>query len=130
MRVHRVVIGLIAGLIVGSFLGAWAGDFASRVVSILNPIGQLWVNAIRMTIVPLVVSLLFVSTASREVEDGTGLGRLGAVTFATFVGLLLFTAFVSMLLVPPLIADMKLAPEAAAALRGQLLPAQARRLHR
>jgi Na+/H+-dicarboxylate symporter len=60
MRAHRVVIGLIAGLIFGSAIGALGGPIALRVASILEPIGAMWVNGIRMTVVPLVVSLLFV----------------------------------------------------------------------
>jgi proton glutamate symport protein len=115
VRVHRVVIGLIAGLIVGSVIGATHSAVALRVVSWIEPIGQLWVNAIRMTIVPLVVSLLFVSIARGDASHR--LGRLGGVTIATFFALLLFAAVVSLLLAPPLMADMKLAPEAAAALR-------------
>jgi proton glutamate symport protein len=115
VRVRRVVIGLVAGLIVGSILGAWPGDVASRVVAFFNPIGQVWVNSIRMTIVPLVVSLLFVSVASRETSEG--LGKIGITTLLTFLGLLVFAAIVSLLLVPPLMNDMKLAPDAAAALR-------------
>jgi Na+/H+-dicarboxylate symporters len=115
VRVHRVVIGLVAGLIVGSILGAWPGDVASGVVAFFNPIGQLWVNAIRMTVVPLVVSLLFVAIASRGASEG--LGRLTLVTIATFFALLVFAAVVALTLVPPLMADMKLSPEMAAALR-------------
>jgi proton glutamate symport protein len=115
VRVHRVVIGLIAGLIVGSILGAWAGDFSSRVFAVLSPIGQLWVGAIRMTIVPLVVSLMFVSVATRE---NRGLGRVGGVTIVTFLALLVFSAVVAIVIVPPLMRDMKLSPESVAALRG------------
>jgi Na+/H+-dicarboxylate symporter len=115
VRVHRVVIGLVAGLIVGSILGAWPGDVASKVVAFLNPIGQIWVNAIRMTIVPLVVSLLFVSVASRESSEG--LGRIGGATILTFVSLLVFAAIVALALVPPLLGDMKLSPDAAQSLR-------------
>ena len=39
------------------------------------------------------------------------------MTIVTFFALLLFAAVVALLLAPPLMADMKLAPEAAAALR-------------
>src|SRR3954471_19651176 len=115
MRVHRVVIGLIAGLLIGSAIGASHSTVALRVADWLLPSGQLWVNAIRMTIVPLVVALLFVGVASRETEQG--LGRLAMVTGATFVALLLFAAVIALLIVPPLMRDMKLSPEAAAALR-------------
>lgn len=116
MRVRRVVIGLIAGLIVGITLGAWPGDVASGIVAVASPVGQLWVSAIRMTVVPLVVSLMFTSVASREATQA--LGRIGLVTTASFFALLGFSAFVGLLVVPPLIADMKLSAEAASALRG------------
>ncbi|HTE46083.1 MAG TPA: cation:dicarboxylase symporter family transporter [Gemmatimonadaceae bacterium] len=115
MRARRVVIGLVAGLIVGSIVAASNNAAAARVAALLNPIGQLWVNAIRMTIVPLVVSLLFVSVASLDASDG--LGRIGVVTLVTFFGLLAFAAVVALALAPPLMADIKLGREAAALLR-------------
>jgi proton glutamate symport protein len=102
-------------LIVGSVIGASHSAGALRAASWLAPVGQLWVNAIRMTIVPLVVSLLFVSLASSE--TGEGLGTLTGVTIATFFALLVFAAVFAVLLGPPLIGDMKLAGDAAAALR-------------
>src|SRR4051812_3844262 len=114
MRVHRVVIGLLAGLILGSAIGAWNGAVALRVADVLLPIGQLWVSAIRMTIVPLVVSLLFVGVASR---DSDGLGKLGITTLVTFLGLLVCAAILALLLAPSLIGDMKLSPDVAASLR-------------
>ena len=48
MRVHRVVIGLIAGLIVGSAIGSWASPVALRVVGFIKPIGQLWLNGLAL----------------------------------------------------------------------------------
>src|SRR3954447_11603992 len=112
MRVHRVVIGLIAGLILGSAIGASHSAVALRVADWLLPVGQLWVNAIRMTIVPLVVALLFVGIASQEAKEN-GIGRLAIVTGATFVGLLAFAGIVALIIVPPLVNDMKLSAEAA-----------------
>ena len=114
MRARRVVIGLLAGLILGSVVAGSDNPALDRAVVLIEPIGQMWVSAIRMTIIPLVVSMLFVSVASRS---GSGLGRVGVVTFATFFGLLAFAAVVALLIVRPLIADMKLAPEAVASLR-------------
>lgn len=115
MRAHRVVIGLIAGLIFGSAIGAFGDPIALRVAGVLQPIGVVWVNAIRMTVVPLVISLLFVSVATHE--SAGGMGRLTAATVGTFLGLLVFAAVAALLLAPPLIADMRLAPEAAERLR-------------
>lgn len=81
----------------------------------LRPVGQLWVNAIRMTIVPLVVALLFVAIAGRDSRGD--LGRIGVATLVTFFALLLFAAVVGVLLAPPLIDDLKLANGVADALR-------------
>lgn len=115
MRAHRVVIGLIAGLVFGGAIGALGEPIALRVVALLEPVGALWVNAIRMTVVPLVTSLLFVSVATHE--SASGMGRLTARTIGTFVGLLVFAAVVGLLLAPPLIRDMRLPPDVAERLR-------------
>jgi proton glutamate symport protein len=114
MRVHRVVIGLIAGLILGSAIGSQS-PVALRVVAFIEPIGQLWLNAVRMTVLPLVVSLLFVGVADARGDDR--MGRVGLTTLAAYLGLLVFAAAVALLIGPPLIADMKLSPEAAESLR-------------
>ena len=115
MRARRVVVGLIAGLIIGSAIGAHPGPIALRVVSIIEPVGQLWVGAIRMTVVPLVISLLFVGVAGHD--ESERFGRIGGVTVVTFVALLIFAAVVALLLAPPLMRDMKLSAEALANLR-------------
>jgi len=88
MRARRVVVGLIAGLIIGSAIGAQPGPIALRVLAIIEPIGQLWVGAIRMTVVPLVISLLFVGVANHD--DTERFGRIGGVTIATFLVLVIW----------------------------------------
>jgi proton glutamate symport protein len=128
VRVRRVVIGLIAGLILGSVLAATSPVAASRTAAVLQPIGQLWVNAIRMTVVPLVVALLFVAIAGRSSAESNGdvgdapdtereLGRVGLATIVTFFALLLFAALVGVLLAPSLIDDLHLTGDMAASLR-------------
>src|SRR3569833_1244913 len=116
MRVQRVVIGLIAGLVLGSAIGASGSAVALRLADFLLPVGQLWVNAIRMTIVPLVISLLFVGVASRE--EGDGFGRVAIASVMMFVVMLLVAGLVAIMVVPSLINDMKLTEATASALRG------------
>src|SRR5215470_3225352 len=109
MRVHRVVIGLIAGLIVGSAIGSSGSPIALRVVGFIEPIGQLWLNAVRMTVLPLVVSLLFAAVAGGgEANREDGMGRVAVATLAAYIGLLVFAAAFALLIAPPLIADMHL----------------------
>lgn len=137
MRVRRVVIGLIAGLILGSVLAATSSVAAARVAAVFQPLGQLWVNAIRMTVVPLVVALLFVAVAGRDAASARssgqgeqtsaerGLGRVGLMTLIVFFGLLAFAALVAILLAPPLIDDLHLTAAAAASLRATVSDAAA-----
>src|SRR5437868_2254015 len=82
----RVLVGLGLGLAVGLGIDAAHNDTLLRGVDALAPLGTLWVNAIRMTVIPLVVSLVIVGVASAS-DVGT-IGRIGGRTFAVFVAML------------------------------------------
>src|SRR5438105_2610979 len=81
----------------------------------LEPIGTLWVNAIRMTVIPLVISLLIAAIANEK--DLTAVGRLGARAVAIFVALLSGVALLGFLAGPPLFTLLRVDPASAAALR-------------
>src|SRR2546428_9645111 len=66
---------LVVGLLAGAWLASSAATSVERVVGVLEPIGTLWVNAVRMTIIPLVVSMLIAAIASAD--SIRSLGRLG-----------------------------------------------------
>ena len=51
-RVSRVLLALLAGLAVGMIVGSTRNAFALSVVHGIAPIGTLWINAVRMTVVP------------------------------------------------------------------------------
>ena len=53
----RVLIGLVAGLVVGFVVNA--APELRGVVPWIEPLGSIFINAIRMTVVPLVVALFF-----------------------------------------------------------------------
>jgi proton glutamate symport protein len=112
---RRVLAGLVAGLVVGWVLAAVGGSTSARVEAVVAPLGTLWINAVRMTIVPLVVSLLFVSVATAG--GGRAIAREGVVAFATFFGLLALAAIFAWALVPPMIRDAPFTAEARAALQ-------------
>jgi proton glutamate symport protein len=69
------------------------------VADAVAPIGTLWVNAIRMTVIPLVVSLLITGVAS--VSDISMIGRIGGRTLTVFLAML---AGATMLAIPLAIA--------------------------
>lgn len=54
----RVFVALAAGLVVGVAVAILDRPAFFAAVSAVEPIGKLWVNGIRMTVIPLVISLL------------------------------------------------------------------------
>ena len=113
---NRTLMGLGAGLALGLVVNRWHG--LTIIVSLLEPLGTLWVNAIRMTVVPLVVCLIVAEIGSRT-ELGS-VGRIGASAIALFVGMLSVQAFFSLLLMPPLLGRLPVDPDAVAALRSTM----------
>ncbi len=51
-----LILALLAGLSLGALLRAYDPALADSAIALADPVGTLWVNAIRMTVIPLVVS--------------------------------------------------------------------------
>jgi Na+/H+-dicarboxylate symporter len=111
----RVVTALIAGLVLGIIVSAAGDARLMSAVTFIQPVGVLWVNAIRMTVVPLIFSLLVVSVASAS--SAAAVGRMGARTLGLFLVLLACSALIAVVVVPPIFSLMKIDPIAAASLR-------------
>ncbi|WP_233198754.1 MULTISPECIES: dicarboxylate/amino acid:cation symporter [Luteimonas] len=83
----RVLLALLAGAILGLSLAAWDAAVATRVADAVQPIGRLWLNALQMTVVPLVAALVIVGI--NAAADAAASGRNARVAMAVFVILLL-----------------------------------------
>lgn len=79
----RVLLALILGLVIGATIQAAASPTAARVVGWVEPLGGLWLNALRMTVIPLVVSLLVTGIAS--IADAAATGRLAGRATGLFL---------------------------------------------
>jgi len=114
------VIGLVSGLLCGA---AIAGSHSSAVTAIGNGVelgGKMWINAILMTIVPLVFAKIFVAVAGGE--DSRGVGRKGFHAVAIFALLLVVTAVAAALLMPAIFDRMPVDGRTSAALRAGTRP--------
>jgi Na+/H+-dicarboxylate symporter len=120
---RRVLIALGLGLIAGMAVAASGDEKLHSAVSFLEPLGTLWVNAIRMTVVPLVVSLLIVGVAS--VSDVTAIGRMGARTLISFILLLVMSAVLSVVIVPPIFSLLQIDSASSESLRSAITSASA-----
>jgi proton glutamate symport protein len=112
----RVIAALILGLAAGLIILAHPTPALLKLARVVEPIGTLWVNAIRMTVVPLVVSLLITGVASSS--NVHAIRTIGWRTLASFLGLLVFVAAAGLLIVPPLFAWFRMDPATVASLRG------------
>ena len=99
-------------LILGLALGALAP--LRGLVPFIEPIGTLWVNAIRMTVIPLVVALLVTGVTSASAKK---VGRMGGQSIALFLLLLLGATAFTALLAPFAFQPLTLDPASTAALR-------------
>jgi len=116
-HLSRVVIALVAGLIVGIAAARIGNPVLSRAVTLLEPVGAIWVNGIRMTVVPLVVSLLLGAVARGS--EAQRVGRLGGFAFGAFIALHLIAAGVAIALVPTLLSMLPMNAGAAAQLQAE-----------
>ena len=60
----RVLIALLGGAALGIVVASVQPDLAKNVAGVAQPIGNLWLNALQMTVVPLVVALVILGVAS------------------------------------------------------------------
>jgi Na+/H+-dicarboxylate symporter len=112
----RVLAALLLGLIAGLVVRWHPAPALLSLVGIVEPIGTLWVNAIRMTVVPLVGSLLITGVASAS--ELRTVRVIGFRALGAFAALLLVCTLFALVVVPPLFAGLHIAPETAALLRG------------
>jgi len=95
----RVLLGLVLGLVLGIIMAPADTGFAATAVAWIEPIGGLWVNAIRMTVIPLIVSLLLGGITSSGAKT---VARVGGKAVLWFVGLVLGTTTLAGLTAPSL----------------------------
>lgn len=110
-----VLAGLIGGIIVGALVRTEAPQFTDA-ANVVEAFGGLWLNTLRMTVVPLVVALLITGIAS--VSDAARTGGLVARAVLLFSVLLVFAAIYGIAATQGLLSVWPVERDAAAALIG------------
>ena len=77
-----IATGLVLGLAVGLAAAATGNEWLLAIAQGSAPFGTVFINAIRMVVIPLIVTIIFVSVAS--LGDPRKLGRIGALTLAFY----------------------------------------------
>lgn len=111
----RILTALVFGIAFGT---AWTWAKPSGLdtaVPIAELAGGLWLDGLRMTIIPLVMALLVTGIA--RTADSAREGNLALRSVLVFVGLLWLSTAIAAVLIPALLALSPIPAEAAAALR-------------
>ena len=118
------MVGLVAGTLVG--IGGQALDISATgaLSDIVAPLGALWINALQMTVIPLVVTQLLAAIVSPDV--GSALGKLGGKALLLFVALLLGAGLVTVSVTEWFLAAYTFSPDLVEALRDVTIPEVAR----
>ena len=116
-----ILLALVTGLVAGILLAAFAPASVDGTVAIAKPIGTAWLNALQMTIVPLVTSLLITGVAATA--EAAQAGRLAGRAIGLYVGLLFLSACAAAVLTPLFLQIVPLPRESAAALRAAMVGA-------
>ncbi len=114
----RILIALALGLIAGIIVARQGKAFAATTVPWAELIGSLWLNALKMTIVPLVVGLLV--TGIVQTAEAAKAGRITARTVLWFVALLWASTIFCALYIPAILSIFPMPQESAAALKATL----------
>lgn len=115
LQATRIFIALIAGLAFG-MIGALQGWEAA--LRVAEPLGALWLDALRMTVVPLVIALL-VTGIARTADSARG-GALAGRSVVLFVVLLWISTAIAAFLIPALLELWPLPTAAANGLNAAL----------
>ncbi len=112
----RVMLGLALGAVIGLTL-AWSDTaLAAKVAALVQPIGKLRLNALQMTVVPLVLALVIIGVTTAS--DTASSGRTARRALLVFVILLSFGSFFAAIAAPALLSLVPRDPALAQALSG------------
>ena len=103
----RILAGLVLGAVCGLLLSHFDPEYAIGAADIVQPVGRLWLNALQMTVVPLVFALVVVGVSAAN--DAAASGRTARRAILVFAVLLsagaIFVAVVAPLLLSLLPRD-------------------------
>ncbi len=119
----RVLTGLATGALIGLLLAGWDETVALQVANVAQPLGKLWLNALQMTVVPLVLALVVVGV--NTATDAAASGRIARRAIVVFIVVLTGGAVFAALAAPLAFALFPHNPALVAALNHASMPAAA-----
>jgi Na+/H+-dicarboxylate symporter len=98
LKLHwQILIALVLAVIAGSLAGTTGSLFGIVFYDVFQFVGSLFLNALKMLIVPLIVSSIVVGIAG--IGSSSALGRLGSKTLLYYMSTSLFAILIGLLMV-------------------------------
>ena len=114
----RILLSLIFGLVIGIGLARLAPGAAAAGIPVAQPIGTAWLNALQMTIIPLVVSLLVTGIAATA--EAVRAGRIAARAIGLILIVMSLSSVIASVLTPLFLDIVPMPAASAQALRGAI----------
>ena len=115
---------LVAGLVAGVLLHGSARPWVGKLAEVLVPIGQIWLAALRVAVVPLVITQTLVAVVAARGESS--IVAIGGRALLLFLVMLIAAGLFAFALAPPLVSLYPVSAETAASLRaGTSIPPSA-----
>src|SRR6266550_6149258 len=109
------IIALALGLVLGVLARETQSPFLMGLASVAKPLGVLWTNALRMVVLPLMISYLVL--AINSVPTARTAGKLGGLTLVCMLLLLGVAAIVGVFVSSSVISLLPIGDETRAAFR-------------
>jgi proton glutamate symport protein len=99
-----VTVGAVVGIVLGFALGALANvhpvGILAGIGAVAGPIGEAWTKALLLVVVPLIMCYLILAATGEGVKRAA---KVGGVSLAVFVAMMIASAVYTVALAPPLI---------------------------
>ena len=117
-QAKRILGSLAVGILLGILSARYGSGWVENAISVAEPIGTMWLDALRMTIIPLIVSLLVTGIAASA--EAARASRLAFRAVILFMAVLWSGAIMSAFMTPFLLRLWPMPAEAADRLKTAL----------
>lgn len=110
-----ILSALVAGMLLGVGVETISVEWGTASLPYIETVGLLWLNALKMTIIPLIVALLI--TGITATADAARAGKLAGRAVAIFIGANLLAGSMTLIVLPLLLQAFPMSAAAASGLR-------------
>lgn len=114
-RTYWILGALVVGIVIGGLLRSSREAVSDPVLQVANVIGRIWLDALTMTVIPLIVALMV--TAVAKGADAARTGRVAGKSIAWFAALYIVSAVLGAIVTPLLLELFPLSAATAQSLK-------------